>query len=46
MFRQSVTKPLTGANRAILSTRSFSSVAPRMAEGDTGAPRGSVGAKS
>jgi hypothetical protein len=36
MLRQSV-RPLTTANRAL--TRSFSALAPRMGEGDTGAPR-------
>ncbi|KAF7131029.1 hypothetical protein CNMCM5793_004016 [Aspergillus hiratsukae] len=36
MLRLSV-RPLTTANRAL--TRSFSALAPRMGEGDTGAPR-------
>ncbi|KAH2548899.1 hypothetical protein KXW97_009166 [Aspergillus fumigatus] len=36
MLRQSV-RPLTTANRAL--TRSFSALASRMGEGDTGAPR-------
>ncbi|RAL11255.1 uncharacterized protein BO97DRAFT_406212 [Aspergillus homomorphus CBS 101889] len=35
MLRQSITKPLT---TTVLS-RSFSALAPRMAAGDTGAPR-------
>ncbi|RJE20274.1 Mitochondrial ATPase inhibitor, IATP [Aspergillus sclerotialis] len=46
MFRQSITKPLTSANRAILSSRSFTSIAPRMAEGDTGSPKGGISGKS
>ncbi|KAE8388432.1 mitochondrial ATPase inhibitor, IATP-domain-containing protein [Aspergillus alliaceus] len=37
MLRQSI-RPLTTANRALIS-RSFSALAPKMAEGDTGAPR-------
>ncbi|KAE8144405.1 mitochondrial ATPase inhibitor, IATP-domain-containing protein [Aspergillus avenaceus] len=37
MLRQSI-RPLTTANRALVS-RSFSALAPKMAEGDTGAPR-------
>ena len=46
MFRQTITKPLTGTNRAILSSRSFTSVAPRLAEGDTGSPKGGVSGRS
>lgn len=38
MLRQSITRPAVIANRA-LCQRSFSAVAPRMGEGDTGAPR-------
>jgi hypothetical protein len=38
MLRQSVTRPLSTTSRAIL-TRPFSAIAPRMGEGDTGAPR-------
>ncbi|KAG2411843.1 hypothetical protein HFD88_009399 [Aspergillus terreus] len=38
MLRQSIIRPLSTANRAVVS-RSFSSFAPRMSEGDTGAPR-------
>jgi len=38
MLRQSITRPAIIANRA-LCQRSFSAVAPRMGEGDTGAPR-------
>lgn len=38
MFRQSIARPLTTANRFI-GNRSFSALAPRMGEGDTGAPR-------
>ncbi|KAF9884022.1 hypothetical protein FE257_002360 [Aspergillus nanangensis] len=38
MLRQSIARPLTTANRALLS-RSFSAMAPRMAEGDTGSHR-------
>lgn len=45
MFRQSITRPLTTANRAVLN-RSFSALAPRLAEGDTGAPKGGVSARS
>ncbi|OGM40121.1 mitochondrial ATPase inhibitor [Aspergillus bombycis] len=37
MLRQTI-RPLTTANRALVS-RSFSALAPRMAAGDTGAPR-------
>ncbi|KAI9924766.1 hypothetical protein ASPWEDRAFT_28100 [Aspergillus wentii DTO 134E9] len=37
MFRQSITRPLSSANRAVIN-RSFSALAPRMGEGDTGAP--------
>ncbi|KAE8314164.1 hypothetical protein BDV41DRAFT_576006 [Aspergillus transmontanensis] len=37
MLRQSI-RPLTTANRALVS-RSFSALAPKMAAGDTGAPR-------
>ncbi|GAB1206612.1 hypothetical protein APSETT445_005302 [Aspergillus pseudonomiae] len=37
MLRQSI-RPLTTVNRAVVS-RSFSALAPRMAAGDTGAPR-------
>ncbi|KAJ5888189.1 hypothetical protein N7495_008230 [Penicillium taxi] len=40
MFRQAITRPVMAANRAI-SQRSFSVALPRMAEGDTGAPRSS-----
>ncbi|PYH84082.1 putative mitochondrial ATPase inhibitor [Aspergillus uvarum CBS 121591] len=35
MLRQSITKPLTST----VISRSFSALAPRMAAGDTGAPR-------
>ncbi|KAL5361915.1 mitochondrial ATPase inhibitor, IATP-domain-containing protein [Aspergillus floccosus] len=45
MLRQSIIRPLSTANRAIVS-RSFSSFAPRMAEGDTGAPRSGGSAQS
>lgn len=38
MIRQSITRPLVAANRA-LCQRSFSVAAPRLGEGDTGAPR-------
>lgn len=38
MIRQSVTRPLTTTTRATLA-RPFSAIAPRMGEGDTGAPR-------
>ncbi|KAJ5103332.1 hypothetical protein N7532_003861 [Penicillium argentinense] len=38
MLRQSITRPAVVANRA-LCQRSFSAIAPRMGEGDTGAPR-------
>ncbi|KAL2867999.1 uncharacterized protein BJX67DRAFT_380552 [Aspergillus lucknowensis] len=38
MLRLSVTRPLTTTSRVILA-RPFSAVAPRMAAGDTGAPR-------
>ncbi|PYH90519.1 hypothetical protein BO71DRAFT_422236 [Aspergillus ellipticus CBS 707.79] len=38
MLRQSITKPVTSANR-LLITRSFSALAPRMGAGDAGAPR-------
>ncbi|KAL4890822.1 mitochondrial ATPase inhibitor, IATP-domain-containing protein [Aspergillus ambiguus] len=38
MLRQSIIRPLSTGNRALVS-RSFSSFAPRMSEGDTGAPR-------
>ena len=38
MFRQSIARPLTSANRFV-GNRSFSALAPRMGEGDTGAPK-------
>ncbi|KAA8647322.1 hypothetical protein EYZ11_007469 [Aspergillus tanneri] len=38
MLRQSIVRPLSTANRSLV-TRSFSALAPRMGEGDTGAPR-------
>lgn len=38
MIRQSITRPLVAANRAVCQ-RSFSVVVPRLGEGDTGAPR-------
>lgn len=38
MIRQSITRPLVSANRA-LCQRSFSVAVPRLGEGDTGAPR-------
>lgn len=38
MIRQSITRPLVTANRA-LCQRSFSVAVPRLGEGDTGAPR-------
>ncbi|EAA60843.1 hypothetical protein AN4500.2 [Aspergillus nidulans FGSC A4] len=38
MLRQSITRPLSTTSRAIF-TRPFSAIAPRMGEGDTGAPR-------
>jgi hypothetical protein len=38
MFRQAVTRPLFTANRAVFN-RSFSVIAPRMGEGDLGAPK-------
>lgn len=45
MFRQTIARPLTSANRHIASngTRSFSALAPRMAAGDTGSPRTTSG---
>ncbi|KAJ5234916.1 uncharacterized protein N7469_004084 [Penicillium citrinum] len=45
MLRQSITRPAVIANRA-LCQRSFSAVAPRMGEGDTGAPRSGGAASS
>ncbi|KAE8351454.1 mitochondrial ATPase inhibitor, IATP-domain-containing protein [Aspergillus coremiiformis] len=44
MLRQSI-RPITTANRAIVS-RSFSALAPKMGEGDTGAPRAGGAAQS
>lgn len=38
MLRNTIIRPAVTANRALL-TRSFSIAAPRMGEGDTGAPR-------
>jgi hypothetical protein len=38
MLRNTIIRPAATANRALL-TRSFSIAAPRMGEGDTGAPR-------
>ncbi|KAJ5232198.1 hypothetical protein N7468_005154 [Penicillium chermesinum] len=38
MLRQSIVRPMVAANRALVS-RSFSVAAPRMGEGDSGAPR-------
>ena len=45
MFRQTIARPLTSANRHLASngTRSFSALAPRMAAGDTGSPRTTSG---
>ncbi|BDD59839.1 hypothetical protein MAP00_005023 [Monascus purpureus] len=40
MFRQLATKPLSTASRAAPS-RCFSTAVPRLADGDTGAPRAS-----
>lgn len=45
MLRQTITRPVVTANRALLQ-RSFSAVAPRMGEGDTGAPRSGAGGSS
>lgn len=45
MLRQSITRPAIAANRA-LCQRSFSAIAPRMGEGDTGAPRSGGGGSS
>ncbi|KAK1148936.1 ATPase inhibitor [Aspergillus melleus] len=45
MLRQSIVRPLSTANRA-LATRSFSALAPRMAEGDVGSPRSGGQAQS
>jgi hypothetical protein len=45
MLRQSITRPAVIANRA-LCQRSFSAIAPRMGEGDTGAPRSGGGGTS
>lgn len=45
MLRQSITRPAVLANRA-LCQRSFSAIAPRMGEGDTGAPRSGGGGTS
>ncbi|KAH8700308.1 mitochondrial ATPase inhibitor, IATP-domain-containing protein [Talaromyces proteolyticus] len=39
MFRNSVSRPLLRVNQTLVARRSFSAVAVRMAEGDTGAPR-------
>lgn len=38
MLRQSVIRPVATANRALMS-RSFSVAAPRLGDGDAGAPR-------
>ncbi|GLI73667.1 ATPase inhibitor [Penicillium ochrochloron] len=45
MLRQTIIRPAVAANRALL-TRSFSVAAPRMGEGDTGAPRSGGSAAS
>ncbi|PWY91129.1 hypothetical protein BO70DRAFT_86208 [Aspergillus heteromorphus CBS 117.55] len=45
MLRQSITRPVTTANRLLL-TRSFSALTPRMGAGDTGAPRAGGAAQS
>ncbi|CAI7627723.1 unnamed protein product [Penicillium pancosmium] len=45
MLRQSITRPVVLANRA-LCQRSFSAIVPRMGEGDTGAPRSGGGGTS
>lgn len=45
MLRQAIVRPTLTANRALLQ-RSFSAVAPRMGEGDTGAPRSGAGGTS
>lgn len=45
MLRQAIVRPTITANRALLQ-RSFSAVAPRMGEGDTGAPRSGAGGTS
>lgn len=47
MFRQTVARPVSSANRLLASngTRSFSALAPRMAAGDTGSPRTTGGAQ-
>ncbi|KAL4819208.1 mitochondrial ATPase inhibitor, IATP-domain-containing protein [Aspergillus spinulosporus] len=45
MLRQSITRPISTTTRAIL-TRPFSAIAPRMGEGDTGAPRPGGAAQS
>lgn len=38
MFRQSIARPLTTTTR-LIGNRSFSALAPRMGEGDAGAPK-------
>lgn len=45
MLRHAIVRPSITANRALLQ-RSFSAVAPRMGEGDTGAPRSGAGGTS
>merc|ERR1712187_954758 len=45
MFRQSIARPLASANR-LIGNRSFSAIAPRMGEGDTGAPKSGGAAAS
>ncbi|RDW57579.1 uncharacterized protein DSM5745_11278 [Aspergillus mulundensis] len=45
MLRQSITRPLATTSCAILA-RPFSAIAPRMAEGDTGATRSGGSAAS
>ncbi|KAJ5156175.1 hypothetical protein N7492_008978 [Penicillium capsulatum] len=42
MLRQVIIRPTVTGNRAMLQ-RSFSAIAPRMGEGDTGAPRSGAG---
>jgi hypothetical protein len=39
MFRNSIAGPLRRVNQQLVTKRSFSVAAVRMAEGDTGAPR-------